>query len=256
MTGSASLGEGLKIFGDGFLQGLKAPYEFLGDAQDAVTGANGGAGAFLDKYLPVRPAYRPYRAEYMLRQQGCDALADLYAEAADELAQQLAVTGIGGLTGWRRAAVSPGGIAAEGTVGPITRLLYGARKGEGLPGFAGVAIERRPSVGELENLTIKHGVEFAVVYKLGPGPKGAGGQYFLYSGQAGSVRIPVTGDSILVYHTHPRGIRSPSDADRAILESFEMAGSPMRSSQIVPVGWRGLVTTFTKDGISEWSQIK
>ncbi|MEU1296574.1 hypothetical protein ABZ439_29645 [Streptomyces sp. NPDC005840] len=34
---------------------------------------------FLDKYLPVRPAYRLYRAEYMLRQQGCDALADLYA---------------------------------------------------------------------------------------------------------------------------------------------------------------------------------
>ncbi|MYV39913.1 hypothetical protein GT030_13795 [Streptomyces sp. SID1328] len=32
---------------------------------------------------------------------------------------------------------------------------------------------------ELENLTVKHGVEFAVVYKLGPGPKGTGGQYFL-----------------------------------------------------------------------------
>lgn len=97
-----SLGEGLKIFGNGFLQGLKMPFEFLGDAQDAFTGANGGAGAFVDKYLPVRPAYRLYRAEYMLRQQGCDALADLYAEAADELTQQLAVTGLGGLTGWRR----------------------------------------------------------------------------------------------------------------------------------------------------------
>ncbi|MFD5127027.1 DUF6531 domain-containing protein [Streptomyces olindensis] len=104
-----SLGEGLKIFGDGFLQGLKAPFEFLGDAHDAVTGQNGGTGAFLDKYLPVRPAYRLYRAEYMLRQQGCDALADMYADAADELAQQLAVTGVGGLTGWRRAAVEPGG---------------------------------------------------------------------------------------------------------------------------------------------------
>lgn len=45
----------------------------------------------------------------MLRQQGCDALADLYAEAADELTQQIAVTGLGGLTGWRKAAVSPGG---------------------------------------------------------------------------------------------------------------------------------------------------
>jgi RHS repeat-associated protein len=251
-----SLGEGLKIFGNGFLQGLKAPFEFMGDAHDAVTGQNGGAGAFVDKYLPIRPAYRLYRAEYLLRQQGCDALADLYGAAADELAQQLAVTGIGGLTGWRRAAASPGGIAAEGGVSAITRLLYGARKGESLPGSAGVAIERRPTVGELENLTIKHGVEFAVTYKLGPGPKGAGGQYYLYSGRAGSVHLPVTADSILIYHSHPRGIRSPSDADRALLESFEMAGSPMRSSQIVPVGWAGLVTTFTKDGISEWSQIK
>lgn len=99
-----SLGEGLKIFGDGFLQGLKAPFDFLNDAQDALTGANGGAGAFLDKYLPVRPAYRLYRAADMLRQQGCDALADQYEAAADELVQQLAVTGIGGLSGWRREA--------------------------------------------------------------------------------------------------------------------------------------------------------
>ncbi|QNE74198.1 hypothetical protein F0344_05900 [Streptomyces finlayi] len=49
----------------------------------------------------IRPAYRLYRAEYMLRQQGCDALADLYAEAADELTQQVALVGVGGLSGWR-----------------------------------------------------------------------------------------------------------------------------------------------------------
>ncbi|MFF6992611.1 RHS repeat-associated core domain-containing protein [Streptomyces sp. NPDC010273] len=104
-----SLGEGLKIFGNGFLQGLKAPFEFMGDAHDAVTGQNGGAGAFVDKYLPVRPAYRLYRAEYLLRQQGCDALADLYGAAADDLAQQLAVTGLSGLTGWRRGAAEPSG---------------------------------------------------------------------------------------------------------------------------------------------------
>ncbi|WP_327396989.1 DUF6531 domain-containing protein [Streptomyces phaeochromogenes] len=104
-----SLGEGLKVFGDGFLQGLKMPFEFVGDAYDAVTGQNGGASAFVDTYLPVRPAYRLYRAEYLLRQQGCDALADLYAEAAEELTQQIALVGIGGLTGWRRTAVEPGG---------------------------------------------------------------------------------------------------------------------------------------------------
>ncbi|MFJ9120334.1 hypothetical protein ACIRJO_32960 [Streptomyces sp. NPDC102394] len=61
----------------------------------------------------MRPAYRLYRAEYMLRQQGCDALADLYGEAAEELTQQIAVTGIGGLTGWRRQAYEPETSALE-----------------------------------------------------------------------------------------------------------------------------------------------
>ncbi|MER8098204.1 RHS repeat-associated core domain-containing protein [Streptomyces goshikiensis] len=101
-----SLGEALGIFGDAFVDVAKSPFVFLGDLEDAFTGENGGAGAFVDKYLPVRPAYRLYRAEYMLRQQGCDALADLYAETADELAQQLVLTGVGGLTGWRRTAVA------------------------------------------------------------------------------------------------------------------------------------------------------
>ncbi|MFF5607229.1 RHS repeat-associated core domain-containing protein [Streptomyces cellulosae] len=122
-----NLGEGLKIFGNGYLQGLKAPFEFLGDAQDAVTGENGGAGAFIDKYLPVRPAYRLYRAESMLRQQGCDALADLYADAADELAQQIAVVGIGGLTGWRRAAVEPDISQYPGEAGSLRRYGPGGR---------------------------------------------------------------------------------------------------------------------------------
>ncbi|MEU8986953.1 hypothetical protein AB0C98_10970 [Streptomyces sp. NPDC048558] len=177
---------------------------FLGDAHDAFTGENGGAGAFVDKYLPVRPAYRLYRAEYMLRQQGCDALADLYAETAEELTKQIALVGIGGFTGWRRAAVNPGGVAAESGAGAVTRLLYGARKGEGLPGFAGVALSKRPTVTELEKLTVKHGVEFAVIYRLGPGAKGTGGEYFLYSGVHNRVEILVRGDSIPVYHTPSR----------------------------------------------------
>ncbi len=101
-----SLGEALGIFGDAFVDVAKSPFVFLGDLEDAFTGENGGADAFIDKYLPVRPAYRLYRAEYMLRQQGCDALADLYAETTDELAQQLVLTGVGGLTGWRRTAVA------------------------------------------------------------------------------------------------------------------------------------------------------
>ncbi|ULR56084.1 DUF6531 domain-containing protein [Streptomyces deccanensis] len=127
-----SLGEGLKIFGDAFIDVFKAPFEFMGDARDAVTGENGGVGAFTDKYLPVRPAYRLFRAEYLLREQGCDALADLYADAADEFVQQLVLTGVGGLTGWRRQAyesevstLNSGGIAPRDSKGK-----YSKRDGE------------------------------------------------------------------------------------------------------------------------------
>lgn len=102
-----SLGQVLGIFGNAFVDVFKSPFVFMGDVHDAFTGENGGAGGFVDKYLPIRPAYRLYRAESMLRDQGCDALADLYADAAEELTQQIAVTGIGGLTGWRRDVVEP-----------------------------------------------------------------------------------------------------------------------------------------------------
>lgn len=54
-----------------------------------------------------------------------------------------------------------------GEQGPVGNLLYGGRPGEGLPGPAGVPLEGRPSIAELENLTAKHGVEFGVTYKLG-----------------------------------------------------------------------------------------
>jgi hypothetical protein len=98
------------------------------------------------------------------------------------------------------------------------------------------AIERRPTVTELENLTAKHDVEFAVTYRLGPGPNGGGGQYFLYFGTRASVHVPVAPNSMLIYHTHPRGTRFASGADQELMEALEAAGSPQRSSQIIPVG--------------------
>ncbi|WP_353947239.1 DUF6531 domain-containing protein [Streptomyces sp. HUAS MG91] len=112
-----SVGEVLSIFGNAFVDVFKSPAVIAGDLRDVFTGENGGAGAVLDKYLPVRPAYRLYRAEYLLRQQGCDALADQYADAADELVEQLVVTGVGGLTGWRKAAAAPRGAAGAATMG-------------------------------------------------------------------------------------------------------------------------------------------
>lgn len=57
-------------------------------------------------------------------------------------------------------------------------------------------IPRRPTPAELENLTNKHAVEFAVTYKYGAGPNGAGGQYYLFSGDAGSVSVPLEADHI------------------------------------------------------------
>lgn len=56
--------------------------------------------------MPVRPAYRLFNIADMLRQQGCPQLADLYESAGNQLAAQIAVLGIGGLTGWERAAAA------------------------------------------------------------------------------------------------------------------------------------------------------
>ncbi len=66
----------------------------------------------------------------------------------------------------------------------VEKLLYGGKIGENLPSSKGVAISKRPTVTELENLTAKHNVEFAVSYKLGPGKRGGGGQYYIIFIQA------------------------------------------------------------------------
>ncbi|MFF8280825.1 FG-GAP-like repeat-containing protein [Streptomyces lateritius] len=121
-----SFGEGLKVFGDGFVQGLKLPFEFVGDVYNAFTGGNGGAGGFVDKYLPVRPAYRLYRAAQMFRDQGCEALYDVYSQAAADLASQVALTGLGGLTGWQRVAAAPrGAFAGMATIPRATSFTWG-----------------------------------------------------------------------------------------------------------------------------------
>ena len=120
--------------------------------------------------------------------------------------------------------------------GAVGDLLYGARTGEGLPGSAGVAIPSRPMPVQLANLTEKHGVEFAVTYKYGPGPNGGGGQYYLYSGVRGEVEVPISANEMLIYHTHPSGTAFASQADMDVLNLLKLVGSPQRSSQIVPVG--------------------
>jgi hypothetical protein len=148
---------------------------------------------------------------------------------------------VGGVTASELAAVRATNFgstrtATLGEPGAVTDLLYGARPGEGLPGSAGVAIPARPTPVELANLSEKHSVEFAATYRYGPGRNGGGGQYYLYSGERAAVEVPISADEMLIYHTHPGGTSFASQADMDVLDLLKLAGSPQRSSQIVPVG--------------------
>ncbi|MFG0787541.1 Ig-like domain repeat protein [Delftia tsuruhatensis] len=154
------------------------------------------------------------------------------------------------------------GSATLAETGVVDRLLYGARVGEGLPGAEGIIIARRPTIDQMVNLSEKHGVEFATTYNLGSGKNGGGGYYTLYSGGPRSVSIGlIEGNKILVNHTHPRGtanasgywfdtarnmeVYSPSEnlirsgtvelrGDQGVLQRLIDAGSPQRSSVVIP----------------------
>ena len=131
----------------------------------------------------------------------------------------------------------------------MNRLFNIFNNRSNLPGNKGIEIEGRLSTGKMKELTNRFGVEFAQVYKLGPGKNGAGGKYYLYSGDATSVKINgvLDGNSILINHTHPAGTPFASPADRKLLDNIEKSGSPQRSSEIIPVG-RDKNTRFNKNG--------
>lgn len=116
-----------------------------------------------------------------------------------------------------------------------------------LPGSSGIRIPKRLNSDQMMFLTERYDVEFAQVYVLGPGKNGGGGQYYLYSGTRNSVTIPVRSTTILISHTHPGGTASPSRKDRQLMALLASAGSPQRTSSIVP---RGKSTVrFTKEGL-------
>ncbi|KKW81768.1 hypothetical protein AAV96_02590, partial [Acinetobacter sp. AG1] len=174
------------------------------------------------------------------------ALARNDYDAFAESLPNFAITAVGGGVGF--ATKSELIINTPSLKSPVHKLLYGMKIGEELPGTVGVPIMNRPSVIEIENLTAKHGVEFAVTYKLGNGKNGGGGQYFLHSGDNGSVRFPMEADRMVISHSHPGingkdGARFASDADLAVLEYLQSIGSPQRSSLIIPVG-RDVVVKF------------
>lgn len=111
--------------------------------------------------------------------------------------------------------------------------------GTNLPGSLGIQVARRLTAAEMEALTISHGgIEFTLVYRTGTGPNGGGGTYWLYSGTANRVSVPIGSDVRWIYHTHPRGtpFASGFPGDQQVLKLLQQAGSPQRSSAIIPVG--------------------
>lgn len=120
----------------------------------------------------------------------------------------------------------------------------------------------RSNVLQTIDASEKNGVEFSVVYARGPGKNGGGGYYTMYSGSARSTPVgPITSDNMLIFHTHPNAstnasgywfdtirnveVSSPSQAmidsgtlvrrgDQGVLQRFIDAGSPQRSSVIIP----------------------
>jgi len=60
-------------------------------------------------------------------------------------------------------------------------------------GSTGVQVPGRLSPAQMEALTNRFGVEFALIYRTGPGANGGGGTYWLYSGTVNTVSIPVGG---------------------------------------------------------------
>lgn len=116
-----------------------------------------------------------------------------------------------------------------------------------LPGSSGIKIPKRLNSDQMMFLTEKYDVEFAQVYVLGQGKNGRGGQYYLYSGTKNSVTIPVRNTTILISHTHPGGTALPSRKDRQLMALLASAGSPQRTSSIVPKGKS--TVRFTKEGL-------
>jgi hypothetical protein len=85
----------------------------------------------------------------------------------------------------------------------------------------------------MADLSIEHGVEFAQVYRTGPGANGGGGTYWLYSGVANRVTVPLGADVMFISHTHPGGTRYASEPDLNVLAYLQGLGSPQQSSLVV-----------------------
>lgn len=110
----------------------------------------------------------------------------------------------------------------------------------GVPARAGAAnmapIPGRLSPAQMAALQAEHGVEFAQIYRTGPGTNGGGGQYFLIRGGRAAFEVPIGPDIRWISHSHPAtlgGATVPlraSTQDYGVLQLLQQAGSPQRTS--------------------------
>jgi RHS repeat-associated protein len=146
--------------------------------------------------------------------------------------------------GARATAPVRGARAGEGLAGAAadSRLIWCSAAGDvvvdgaSLPGRTGMVVPRRLTAAEMSALQQSYGVEFALIYELGPGKGGGGGRYLLFSGGPTNVWFPPNGNYIWISHTHPAGypLRA-STADQNWLRLMQTNGSPQRTSTVVPV---------------------
>jgi len=107
-------------------------------------------------------------------------------------------------------------------------------------GVQATEIGGRLTPAQMAALQAEHGTEFAQVYLTGPGRAGGGGTYYLIQGAEGNVQIPIGSNVRLISHTHPEMLQGrlvpleASGADYNVVRLLQQAGSPQRTSQIVP----------------------
>ncbi|MGW4897033.1 hypothetical protein ACWEQL_32950, partial [Kitasatospora sp. NPDC004240] len=136
-----------------------------------LTGRNGGAGAFVDKYVPVRPAYAMYVAAAKLREFGCNDVADLVEKNADELAQQVAVAGLGSLSGWMTGRGRLGAAAVADPFAALERetALQRARR-------TGTGPKMLMNMDVIRSTAEKFGIDYTgITVELRKGTAGIGG---------------------------------------------------------------------------------
>jgi RHS repeat-associated protein len=125
------------------------------------------------------------------------------------------------------ARAGKGGLSAPGA-----RVTVGGQSATELGG--------RLNPQQMAALQAEHGTEFAQIYLTGAGRNGGGGSYYLLQGNAGTVNIPIGPNVRLINHTHPQVLNgnvvplTASHADQAVMRALQRAGSPQRTSQVVP----------------------